>query len=185
MMTINFKYLIVEKLPTFLRYPLVYAFLYAMISPIEELQTRFQNNRLKNIAEANQTGQVCRLRGLLNDTFDSQLRRITIDDGFISDWTLVWRKDTFSNDAPVKGQALMMREADSAVTVPGKKTLVFNEGNNGVHIISRNGSVGTVGFDFIVNVPTVIKPVVDENQLIAILNANKLVSKRYKIVYHG
>lgn len=199
-MTVNFKNLVVQMLPTFMRQPKIYSFVYCLVYPLVAVQYNAAKNKKRNISTINQTGQVCRLRGLLNDLFDpsivddsgtvtAQNRRIRIKNGTISDWTFVWKKATFSWISNPRGEALMVGQADSITPSTGKLTDTFLTGNTAVTLISKQGDVGSVGYDFIVSIPLALKPstlsvqTMFESQVISVVNANKLASKRYEILY--
>lgn len=64
---------------TALRQPRMMAWIYAFVRPLVSLHTTWKKYRESNLYKLNHTGQVCYLRGALNDAFDPDLRRITID----------------------------------------------------------------------------------------------------------
>lgn len=66
-------------LPTFLRKENLDAYLSSLIVPIAILHNDFLRNRKNNLDKLKYTGQVCYLRGALNDKYDPFLRRITIE----------------------------------------------------------------------------------------------------------
>ena len=67
--------------PSFLRRKTLTAFLTTPTLPLLNIYVLWRANRDDNMLRLTCTGQVCRLRGLLNDRLDSELRRITISDG--------------------------------------------------------------------------------------------------------
>lgn len=67
--------------PTFLRSPLMMAWLEVLHFPLEKVLDTFNYNRNDNLYNLAHNGQVCYLRAALNDRFDPQLRRIEILDG--------------------------------------------------------------------------------------------------------
>lgn len=73
-----FKYVLL-MLPTFLRKENLDAYLSSLIVPIAILHNDFLRNRKNNLDKLKYTGQVCYLRGALNDKYDPFLRRITIE----------------------------------------------------------------------------------------------------------
>lgn len=191
------KYLIVDLLPTFLRVQRLFSFICSLITPIETIKADFFTNRRKNIAEANQTGQVCLLEGLLNNTFDTELRRIEIVDGNASDWTILWRKDIIENDPTPETLnyntdqiLILLGKCDTITTSPGKNLYVYNNDNTGVHLVSKQGEIGSSGYDFTIRIPNAIKPLSPNNkksfesQMISLVNKYKLVSKRYNLEYY-
>ena len=77
---VNFKRLALLLLPTFRRRPLTAAVAYAAVSPLQYLHTQFILWKQNTDYRLRHNGQVCYLRGLLNDLFDPIDRRITVTD---------------------------------------------------------------------------------------------------------
>lgn len=68
-------------LPTFLRKPALVAYLQSLIAPIDTIHYLWKQNREIQWYTIIHTGQVCKLRKVLNDALDPIDRRIYIDDG--------------------------------------------------------------------------------------------------------
>lgn len=68
-------------LPVDLRKQRFMAYLSALISPLVDLQYTWSQFRKSNLYKIEHTGQICYLRGSLNDSFDPIERRIYITDG--------------------------------------------------------------------------------------------------------
>ena len=77
---VDFDKLILLLLPTFLRRPVLFGYLKALISPIASLHYRWSKMRDENLKKLSYNCQRCYFRGALNDKFDPVLRRITFDD---------------------------------------------------------------------------------------------------------
>lgn len=78
---VDFDKLILLLLPTFLRKPVLYGYIRAMIDPIADLHYKWSLTvRDQNIKKLEYNCQRCYLRGALNDDFDNDERRITISD---------------------------------------------------------------------------------------------------------
>jgi hypothetical protein len=77
----NFFDYIKQAVPFFLRKEKMLAYLETLLKPIQILNDDFGAYVPATRKKANQTGQVAYLERLLNDEFDSTLRRIYIDDG--------------------------------------------------------------------------------------------------------
>ena len=77
---VDFDKLILLLLPTFLRKPILFGYLKALISPIASLHYRWSKMREENLKKLSYNCQRCYFRGALNDKFDPVLRRITFDD---------------------------------------------------------------------------------------------------------
>jgi hypothetical protein len=75
---VDFKRLVIILLPTFLRKPVVVGYVHALLMPIDNLHYKWTKFRDDNIYKLSHNGQVCYLRGALNDSFDPVLRRIYI-----------------------------------------------------------------------------------------------------------
>lgn len=78
---IDFQKLSVLSVPSFLRKPILTAFLQSLLVPIENLHLAWLQKRLDDWYIMNHTGQVYSLRNVLNDKLDEGSRRIFITDG--------------------------------------------------------------------------------------------------------
>ncbi|SHG98140.1 hypothetical protein SAMN05443549_109106 [Flavobacterium fluvii] len=78
---IDYKKLAVLLLPTFLRKPVLTAYLQALLVPISQLHYTWLQKRLDDWYVLNHTGKVFSLRNVLNDKLDVASRRIYITDG--------------------------------------------------------------------------------------------------------
>ncbi len=78
---IDVKKLSVLLLPTFLRKAKMVAWLHCLVAPLVSLHYAFMQKREADLYNLNHNGQVCYLRGALNDAFDVEQRRIKITDG--------------------------------------------------------------------------------------------------------
>jgi len=175
---VDYKRLIVLLLPTFLRRPILFGLLKSLVCPIVTLHDQFTAQRGINIYQANHTGQVCYLRGMLNDAFDNNQRRIYIADAEPLGWTMLYKKVLFSE---IGGkQPIMIGRSDSSTS----SSLTFNEGNTGVHLLSKQGSIGAIGIDFTVMIPMSLRGRADESRIVSLVNFYKLASKRYAIQYY-
>lgn len=153
---VNFKRLALLLLPTFARRPLLAALAYAMVAPLNWLHTKFVLFQRTTDYRLTHNGQVCRLRAVLNDTFDPIERRITI-----------------TEDAGGTGPlVLWQRSENRAILVPMR-------GTGRAVIVNRRGFGGTNDVDFWVNIP--LNADIDVARLMAIVNVYKLASKRFSI----
>lgn len=87
---INIDRLVLLLLPTFLRTPMIFAVVRAMVQPVYTLLDLFNSNRTSNLYNLGHNGQVCYLRAMLNDVFDTDQRRIRISDTERYDWTFIY-----------------------------------------------------------------------------------------------
>lgn len=77
---IDFDRLILLLLPTFLRKPVLFGYLRALVSPIVSLHYNWSQMRERNLVKLSYNSQKCYLRKALNDYYDQDARRITIVD---------------------------------------------------------------------------------------------------------
>lgn len=158
---VKIKRLALLTLPTWLRRPLCAALIYAGVSPLERILNELRSFRGDVGYRLGHNGQVCKLRGVLNDEFDPKLRRIEVEDNSNSEER---------NDAMV-----WHREVGQWMIVP--------ERAKGGKQVYREGYGGTGGYDFWVRVPSGLLNNEAESRLRAIVNMYKLASKRYAINY--
>lgn len=158
---VNIKRLALLVLPTWLRRPLVGALIYAGVTPLGRLAQELREYRNTTRYRLRHNGQVCKLRGVLNDEFDPALRRITVED-----------RDSATM---IEASIIYRREVARWVMVPCR--------GFGAAIIHREGFSGTSGYDFWVNVPDELRTAGIETRMRAIINTYKLASKRYTINY--
>ncbi|WP_123937823.1 hypothetical protein [Flavobacterium psychrophilum] len=137
-------------LPINLRQPKNIAYVLALLEPVEWLYYQWLQKRDFDWYRLKHTGQVCKLRKVLNDNLDKSLRRIYIAQG-----TAFPRKYIYTK-AENKPKYL------------------------GTYFIKSQDEYENTGVDFIVFVPTELKPA-SIDQLKYLLNYYKLAGKRYKI----
>jgi hypothetical protein len=150
---INFNRLGVLMLPTFLRKPLLVAYLQSLLVPIVKLHYEWKLQREREGGDwykINHTGQVCSLRKVLNDALDPFERRIYIGEG---------------NAFPRK---YIYTRAENKPVFLGKM------------FIYQHSEYLNTGADFIVFVPASIVSA-RLNEIHGYLKFYKLASKRYQI----
>lgn len=76
---VDFDRLVLLLLPTFLRKPVLFGYVRALITPIAGLHYKWSRMRDDNLTKLSYNSQRCYLRKALNDKYDPELRRITID----------------------------------------------------------------------------------------------------------
>ncbi len=76
---VDFDRLVLLLLPTFLRKPVLFGYVRALITPIASLHYKWSRMRDDNLTKLSYNSQRCYLRKALNDKYDPELRRITID----------------------------------------------------------------------------------------------------------
>ena len=158
---VNIKRLALLTLPSWLRRPLVGALIYAGVTPLGRMLQELRAYRNATNYRLSHNGQVCKLRGALNDEFDPELRRIEIED-----------RDSMES-----------REASTAWRRETGRWVMVPQSGGGAVSIHREGFSGTSGYDFWVTVPEDLRDGETETRLRAIVNMYKLASKRYAINY--
>ncbi|MWB92997.1 hypothetical protein GON26_01360 [Flavobacterium sp. GA093] len=153
---INFKVLAVQLLPTFLRKQNLAQLMQLCVTPISSLYDLWYDWRFKNIYKLEHNGQVCSLRGSLNDLFDPVERRIYIGEGQFYETTYIFTE--------AEGQEVWI-ETDSE-----DKTI----------FLRTESETADTGLDFIVYVPETIYNL-SLDGLRAHINFYKAGGKRYNI----
>lgn len=151
---VEYKKLAVLLLPVCLRRNALIALLAVLTTPTQWLSERFAEYRALKDKRLNHNGQVCFLRGLLNDQFDREQRRIRIED----------------NESTSDGVIIEMREKTP-------KRLIWHMPKR----IFRRGWEATGGVGFVVEVPEELRA--REQELRSIVNEYKLASMRYLVRY--
>lgn len=158
---VSFFRLAVLLLPMCLRRPRMTALCRAVVSPVGMLYTELMRFRDDMNYRMRHNGQTCHLRAVLNDRFDSQLRRIRITDGGGDDAGIILHK----------------RETMLFVRLPRR--------DDGRRLLYRRGYGGSQAYGFWVEVPEVMRELVSELELRAVVNKYKLASVRYGISWYG
>ncbi len=156
--SLNFERLIKLFLPPFLRRTKRINFLYACLSPLEGLNQNELYDMVESARELlNHTSEVGVLTNLLNDRFDSVLRRISIGD----------------STAPVLPPFVHFQSEGQTPDYD-----YFNDGNPAVY--ERFRSEYSTNVSFIVYVPASFSS--NQLQLVrGIVDQHKLAGKTYKI----
>lgn len=127
------------------------ALLHCLISPVQTYQNEFETNRESNLYKLNHNGQICKLAGVLNDTFDKVERRIYITG---SGSNIIELIDRDSDQNLVQLPLLINRDSDYA--------------DSGFDFIVWMPN------DFVLTIDS-------ENHLKSVVDYYKLAGKRYKI----
>lgn len=151
----NITKLALLLLPPRLRQPALVAFLKAIIAPVEQLKSGFDNLRDAAAYNIAITPQVCYLEKALNDRFDPIIRKISI-----------------KNTDKLTPIFIHTNEANMPVLLQLNEPVVIHD----------NSAYATAGIDFYVYVPARLQ--LDDKKLYevkALVNTYKLADKQFKI----
>jgi hypothetical protein len=144
-----------------LRRPLLSAFLIATARPFEVLNVDFR--AYVQSLETRTNSQVCYMRAMLNDEFDYTQRRIKVRQAQPDDEVLLlWIE---SRNKPV---------------------MLYREGTPEYqpYLLVRDNQIGSNNIDFEIVMPTnMALSTLEIRRMKALVNQNKLASKKYRIVY--
>lgn len=158
---INYNRLAMAIVPLKLRKMLLMGFCYCLLTGVRRAASVFEQFRADTDFCLHHNGQVCYLRAALNDRFDWERRRITIDDtGDYRESVIIYRRDD-----PVH-----------SVSVPTR--------SNGALIINRRSMTVDGALDFTVSVPDDVRLTYGEAQIRALIDQFKLASKRYTLNFY-
>ena len=149
---IDFYKLVFNFLMVGLRKPIEVGFYYSFVNPLVSLHQTWKTYRFANLYKLEHTGQVCYLRGALNDSFDPSQRRIYIDG--------------------TGGDALK-----TYIYTPGEEQTKYL----GKIWLRNSLEFADTGADFLVYVPQAIVAL-QNFELRALIDFYKIASKRYLII---
>jgi len=157
----DFKRFAIELLPTCLRRPVMNGLLRSLMQGIVIAYMEFLSWKEERDYEIKHNGQVCHLRGMLNDAFDPIRRKITITDTEEkeTDHVFIFKRET------ARVRRLRHRKAELPV------------------IINVQGFGGAAGSNFTVNVPMEVAEEADMARLRAMVNTYKLAGKKWTMNY--
>jgi hypothetical protein len=157
---IDMKRLALLAMPTWLRGPVAAAIVFAGMIPLCRMLLDLREFRRQTAYRVGHNGQVCRMRGALNDAFDPLRRRIRVEDAPVCPPPVIHRRDTgIWKPVPLRGAS-------------------------GVLTIYRRGFGGAGGFDFLVSVPAELSADDSADRRIrALVGSYKLAGKRFDIAY--
>lgn len=158
---VNIKRLALLTLPTWLRRPVAGALIFAGVTPLGRMLQELRTLREETSYRINHNGQVCKLRGALNDAFDARERRIRVED---------------EESGGGEGWRVYRRSEERAVAAPGR-------GTGRAVIMNGRGYGGASGYDFWVTLPRALRGEIEETRLRATVDRYKLASKRWTINY--
>lgn len=143
-------------LPVDLRKPKLMAYLSALIAPLATLHYDWKKFRTSNLYKIEHTGQICYLRGSLNDSFDISERRIYITDGVAHDGVYI------------------------ATEAENFDVWLDTEDEDDTLWITTEGETATSGVDYIIHVP---KAIYDKQlpDIKAHIDFYRVAGKRYEI----
>lgn len=131
---IDWNILALDNILPALRKPRFSALCQIVLKPLNSLYYSWYNWRIDNLYKLEHTGQICSLRGSLNDKFDPVDRRIYIGDGQTNPTTYIYT-EAEAQDVYTNTEA---------------------EGKDGTMYVYTEAETADTGLDFIVYVPFVI-----------------------------
>ncbi|MCT4590524.1 MAG: hypothetical protein N4A71_22040 [Carboxylicivirga sp.] len=158
MMEINWNRFVVLLLPIKKRTTTVFSFIRSVLAPVVYLFNLLRNYEADIRYKLEHTSQVGSIENVLNDAFDTALRRIYI------------------SDAGGDVVTLIHRDTDEKVLVLQDDTAPFTIHNDSAYF---GGS-----YDFIVNIPYQFSEA-DMYRLRALVDYYKLAGKRYDVVINS
>lgn len=152
---VNFKKLVTQRLPVDLRQQKVMAFFLAFVSPIVTIYNALILFRTNMLYKLLINSQVVYLEKLLNDRYDTTLRRIHILDG------------------KEYAASFLFTKAES------KPMVIYRKSEDRPKFLYTRGEAGQYTFDFVVFVP--VSVTYDTNEMTSLVASNKLASKLFTI----
>lgn len=135
------------------------AFLMVLIKPVQQLHETFKSFRIESLYKVRHNSQIAYLENVLNDTYDSQLRRIRIANA-------VFKTPVYFYEPEENREVFFYEPVD----------------NQPVYFHNSDEFVGD-GFDFYVFVPPDLEPLILLTQMKGLINYYKLYSKNYNIIW--
>lgn len=157
---VEYKKLAVLLLPMCLRLRTLIALLSVLVTPLQWLSERFAEYRRQKDRRLSHNGQVCYLRGLLNDLYDPVARRIRVLDNESIETGVIIQQRAYNVTGRVSPRS------------SGKALRVFRRGWE---------ATGAVGFK--VEIPEELSTTINEQELRAVVNEYKLAGTRYFVSY--
>ncbi len=147
--------------PIMLRNKLQTALLISLARPFEKLNVDFR--AYVQSLEARSNAQVCYMQAVINNEFDYIERRIRVRQVVDDDSLLLLYHET-------SNRPMMLYLEGTPDYVP--------------YLLSRDGQIGANNIDFEIVIPTNMSfTTLEIRRLKALVNQNKLASKKYRIVY--
>jgi len=158
-----------EGIPVDEREPVRFAWLKALIAPAKYVYNLFVANRNKNLYEVGHNGQVFSLENVLNDVFDPISRGIYITDGVFADAVYIF---------------VDIEEKPVYIATVGELPVT---GYDAPQFLFTDMETGSMGFQFIIHVPTGVEalPIYDVLRVRGLVEKYRLPSKTlYTLVYY-
>lgn len=148
-------------LPVGSRRPLLAAFVRSLVHGVASVHGDFMRWRETTGEDVVRTGQVCRLRSMLNDMFDDARRGIQIAD---------------PPDTGRDGLTVKLRSEGEWIRVPARPEAV---------VLEQRGFGGIRSVDFEIRIPGRLRGQMDMDRLAAVVDKYKLCSRRWSAAYYS
>lgn len=152
---IDYTKFVLERIPQHVQESEHNAWLTKLASPFVYLYNQLLLFRTNVLYKLTITPQVVYLEKMLNDRYDSALRRIYIVDGLSYNATYLY------------------------TSLELKPQFTYKKSENNLWFLYTSGETGQFSFDFVVMVPNAIA--FNQNEMISLLNTYKLAGKIYSI----
>jgi hypothetical protein len=159
MYNIDWIRLLLFHIPELLGLPIILGLAKAFITPIQLIYNDFITRRNRDIYKLGHNSQVCYMEAALNDSFDTTLRRIHIEDSDLFPRIYIY----------------------TTAELKPKYIYTHAEGKP-LYLYTRNEYSDTA-VDFNVYVPADLESSINIYALRALIDYYKLASKRYQIIY--
>ena len=157
---LNIKRMALSLVPTFMRRPVMTALVQAAVHGVASAYADFTRWRGQTDEEIFHTGQVCSLRGVLNDMFDPGRRQIEVVDF-----------------TPTGESILVLRRREV-----GRWTRIPMRPKS--KVVECRGFGGATGYDFEIMVPERLRATIDMTRLTAVTDRYKLCSRRWTLGFY-
>lgn len=154
---IDYKKLVIWLLPKPIRKPVHVLWLMALLSPLTMFYNLFLAFRTSVLYFLDIDSTVCKLQKLLNDRYDSQLRRIVIVDGAEFDPVFIYQREE------------------------NKPVFLYQKAENKPAYLYTKAETGATTVDFVIKVPVFV--VIDVSEVQALVRRFKLPSKTFKVQF--
>jgi hypothetical protein len=166
MFEIDLKRFVLQLLPSFYRQPLIFGLLRAAIVGLQEVYNQFSEARAAHIYRLSHNGQVCYLRAVLNDAYQSPT-------GVKFDILTVERDGEWLYAITEDGSHITLAAPEDSFDDNGK----YQDDSTAVPVLTSEEKLTAQQNDFVVTVPSDLYQS-NLTEIAALVDKYKLISKR-------